>query len=222
MTNQKKNILTELADAVAPARERHRELIEAACAGESGHHQPTDPDLFALICAAVDDDRYALYDVTPTRWTRTGVVAVTRCGIPNWCSRNRCLSPDGCPEALWRWFDFLHGSGRMDPRSDPVAELHKPLACLGGLDQNGHALPPGATRQVECECHLPYRETVALLNELGLRCERSGEDLLDALRRAIAEPAPRWDPEIFGDEPEWSEQPWVDPSWFDPDQAPGQ
>ncbi len=230
MTQQKKHPSTELSDAVAPAREHHRELIEAACAWQAGRARPIDPDLFALICAAAEDDSYRSYDVTPTLWSRTGVAALARCGIPNWCSMRRCLWPEGCPEALWTWFDFLHGTGRMDPRSDPVAELRKPLACYGGLDQNGRELPPGAEREIECECRLPYRETVALLNELGRRCELSGEDLVDTLRRLVSEPAPRWDPPMSGevgealggygsvgliDDPGWSEPSRPDPHWFD-------
>jgi hypothetical protein len=196
MTKQKKHPLTELSDAVAPARERHRELIDAACAWQAGHERPTDPDLFAMICAAVEDDRYGHHDVAATRWTRIGVAAVARCGIPNWCSTHRCLWPDGHLEAMWRWFDFLDQAGRMDPRSDPVAELRKPLVCCGGFDQHGRELPRGAPRQVECECHLPYRETVGLLNQLVWQCERFGEDPLEVLRRRIDEPAPL----IFGDD----------------------
>lgn len=200
MTRQKKYPMTELSDAVAPARERHRELIDAACVWEAGAERPTDPDLFALICAAVDDDRYGHYDVGPTRWTRTGVAAVARCGIPNWCSTHRCLWPEGYLEAMWRWFDFLDQTVRMDPRSDPVAELRKPLACYGGFDQHGQKLPYGAQRQVECECRLPYRETVGLVNELAWLCERRGEDPLEVLRAWIAEPPTRWGPPMFGDD----------------------
>ena len=195
---QKKHTPIELTDAVAPARERHRELIEAACTWQAGHERPTDPDLFAMICAAADDSWHG--EVTPTRWDRPGVASIARCGIPNWCSSQRCLWPEGHLPAMWRWFDFLDDTGRMDPRSDPVAELRKPLACYGGFDQHGRALPRGAPRQIECECHLPYRETAALLSDLVLQCERSGEDPLRVLRRRIAEPAPLWGVPVFGDD----------------------
>jgi hypothetical protein len=228
MTTQKKYPMTELAVAVGPARERHRELIEAARAWQAGHERPTDPDLFAMICAAADEDWDV--DLTPTRWERTGVASIARCGIPNWCSRERCEWPDGHLEAMWRWFDFLLDTGRMDPRSDPVAELRKPLACYGGFDQRGHALPPGAPRQIACECHLPYRETTELLNELVHRCERSGQDPLDVLRGRIGDAGPFWSPLVLGDDGDQMDRygsaellgdlgrsdPWDDP-WADPD-----
>jgi hypothetical protein len=41
---------------------------------------------------------------------------------------------------------------------------------------------------VACECRLPYRETAALLNRLGRRCEWHGRDPLDVLRRLAGEP----------------------------------
>jgi hypothetical protein len=225
MTKQKKYPLTELSDAVAPVRERHRELLEAARAWQAGLERPTDPDLFAMICAAADEDWDR--DLTPTRWERTGVASIARCGIFNWCSRERCLCPEGYLEALWRWFDFLHDTGRMDPRSDPVAELRKPLSCYGGFDQDGRELPRGAQRQIECECHLPYRETAELLSMLVLQCERGGEDPLRVLRRRITEPDPRWAVPVFGDDGDqldrydsvgFLDDPWADP-WGDP--APG-
>ena len=173
------NRLIELSTAVAPVREQHRELIDAAIAWQSGRDRQTDPDHYALICAGVGHDA----ENTPTRWTRTGTNGVVRCGIPNWCSLHRCLWPEEILHAVWDWFDFLHDTGRMDADSDPVAELRKPLACYGGLDQDGHPLD-GAPRQVECECFLPYRETTALLADLVRQAERSGEDPLDPLRRA--------------------------------------
>jgi hypothetical protein len=179
----------DLSAAVAPVRQRYRELIDAAIAWQSGRERETDPDHFALICAATEPDP----EVTTTRWTRTGTYGVVRCGIPNWCSRHRCLWPEEILHATWDWFDFLHATGRMDPDSDPLAELRKPLICSGGLDQHGRPLPDGAPRQVECECFLPYRETTALLSELVQQAERSGEDPLDALRRALGRPTRSFD-----------------------------
>lgn len=194
--------LAELSTAVAPARARHRELIDAAIDWQRGREAPTDPDHFALICAGAEHGD----EVTPTRWTRTGTYGVVRCGIPNWCSLHRCLWPEEILHSVWRWFDFLHDTGRMDPDSDPVAELRKPLICYGGLDQDGCRLD-GAPRQVECECFLPYRETTTLLNQLVRYAERSGEDPLDPLRRLTGRPTRspgRW---------EWDDDPDDGFSW---------
>jgi hypothetical protein len=201
MTNTEKTPPTELTDAVAPVRRRHRQLIEAAVAwqseaGRAGTRRQTDPDHFALICAGAE---YAAefatdpVDRDPFRWTRVGAYHLMRCDIPNWCSGQRCRWPEQLPQALWEWFDFLHATGRLHPSSDPVAELHKPLACYGWLDQDGNTLPPGAARQIACECMLPYRETTELLDELLRQCERSGRDPLDSLRRLVGRPTrPPW------------------------------
>jgi len=191
---RKKSTPTDLCDAVAPVRERHRELIDAAVAWQAGRGRQTDPDHFALICAVVDTSRrYA--DVTLTRWTRTGVHGTVRCDIPNWCSMRGTLRPETLCEVVWEWLDFLHATGRLDPQSDPVAELRKPLARHGWLDQDGRRMASDAARQIKCECFLPYRETVELLGEIVRRSEYSGEDPLDALHRVVGRPAaPRWSP----------------------------
>jgi hypothetical protein len=112
---------------------------------------------------------------------------------------------------MWAWFDFLHGTGRLDSASDPVAELRKPLACYGWLDQDGRPLPPDATREIPCECLLPYRETVELLDELVRQGERYGEDPLDRLRQLVGRP-PQLPPGahfLF-----WPDD--DDPDWIDP------
>jgi hypothetical protein len=180
--------LVPLSIAVAPDRERHRVLVDAALAWQEGRPRRTDPDLFALICAAADG---GFGDVAPTRWTRTGTSHFLRCDLPNWCSLRRCLRPDGEVAALWEWIDFLHGTGRLDPGSDPVAEIRKPLCCAGWLDQDGAALPHDAPRQVECECFLPYREGALLLGELAQAATDRGEDILDVVRRALGRPLHR-------------------------------
>jgi hypothetical protein len=202
MTNTKRFPRTELTDAVAPIRRRHRQLIDAAVAwqaavaaesgaGRAGPRRQTDPDHFALICAGAE---YAAewatdpVDQDPFRWTRVSVYHLVRCDIPNWCSGQRCLWPEQLPEALWEWFDFLHATGRLHPSSDPVTELHKPLACYGWLDQDGRKLPPDAAPQIACECMLPYRETAELLGELGRQWERCGRDPLDSLRLLVGRP----------------------------------
>ena len=184
--------LVPLSTAVAPERERHRHLVDAAVAWRAGQVQRTEPDLFALICAAAQES--ADGRVSPTRWTRTGVHHLLRCDLPRWCSLRRCRRPDGEVAALWRWFDFLHATGRLDPRSDPLAELRKPLTCAGWLDQDGRSLPGNGPRQVECECFLPYREGALLLGELARAAVDRGEDVLDPLRRALDRSGPptRW------------------------------
>lgn len=194
MTNTRKNNgLTELADAVAPLRARHRDLIEAAVSWLAERERAVEADHLALICAGTEyAGRYDTdEEVQPTRWTRTGVYHVLRCDIPNWCSVERCRWPIELPEVMWSWFDFLHGTGRLDPASDPVAELRKPLCCYGWLDQDGNRLPSDAPRALPCECLLPYRETTELLDELVRQSERVGEDPLDRLRWLVGRP-PRW------------------------------
>ena len=194
MTNTRKNNgLTELSVAVAPARSRHRELIGAAVelAGRAG------PDgrsrSLALICAGAEyagelrrraDEVHA--DPLDPDWASTTCCAATsRTGAR--CSG--CPWPLELPQVMWAWFDFLHGTGRLDPASDPVAELRKPLACYGWLDQDGPPLPPGRrSGEIPCECLLPYRETTELLAELIRQSERSGEDPLDRLRWLVGRP----------------------------------
>jgi hypothetical protein len=194
MTNTRKNNgMSELGDAVAPVRARHRELIEAAVAWLGERGRATDPDHLALVCAGAEHGGGypGEEEVGPTRWTRMGVYHVLRCDIPNWCSTQRCLWPVELPEVMWAWFDFLHGTDRMDPASDPVAELRKPLICYGWLDQDGNRLPPDSQRPIPCECLLPYRETTELLHELVRQSERVGEDPLDRLRWLVGR-QPRW------------------------------
>jgi hypothetical protein len=82
-----------------------------------------------------------------------------------------------------------HATGRMHPASDPVAELRKPLACYGWLDQDGRKLPPDARQPIACGCLLPYWETTELLHELVRQCERRGDDPLDRLRELVGRPS---------------------------------
>lgn len=187
MTNMRKfpNRMT-LSEAVAPERARYRDLVDAACVWQAGRTRQIDPDLFTLICIGADD-RFD-HDTTPVRWTRVAVSGIARCAINNWCVMQGCLVPDDVPEAMWEWFEFLHATGRLHTDSDPLAELRKPLACIGWLDEQGRRLPPEADRVVECECFLPYRETAELPGELARQAERTGEDVLDALRRAVGRP----------------------------------
>jgi hypothetical protein len=183
--------LIPLAEALGPIRDVYRHLIDEAVRWQDGRPRRTDPDHFGLICVATDAGFGR--SVSPTRWTRTDVYHVLRCDVPNWCSLHRCLWPVELPEAMWEWFDFLDATGRLDPASDPLWELRKPLLCYGGLDGHGRLQPddgaePDADRRtVACECHLPYRETTELLNRLGLQCEHRGQSPIDVLRALVGE-----------------------------------
>jgi hypothetical protein len=177
--------LIPLAEALGPIREVYGHLLTEAAHWQDGRPRRADPDHFALICVA--SDAGFGQTVSPTRWARTDVYHVLRCDIPNWCSLHGCLWPAEIAEALWDWFGFLAETGRLDAGSDPLWELRKPLLCYGGLDEHGRTLPDGAPRPVECECHLPYRETVQLLNRLGRQCEYRGQSPLDVLRSLVGE-----------------------------------
>jgi hypothetical protein len=185
--------LISLADALGPIRDVYRHLLAEAVRWQEGRSRRTNPDHFALICVAADAGFPP--DVSPTRWTRPDVYHVLRCDVPNWCSLHRCLWPVELPEGMWDWFDFLADTGRLDPASDPLCELRKPLQCCGGLDAAGRPRPEGAERTVECECHLPYRETAQLLNRLGLQCEYRGQSPLEVLRALVGDGARHPGPE---------------------------
>jgi hypothetical protein len=174
--------LIPLSEALGPIRDVYSHLLVAAARWQDGRERRTDPDHFALICVA--SDAGFVREVSPTRWTRTDVYHVLRCDVPNWCSLHGCLWPVDLAEAMWQWFDFLTETDRLDGASDPLAELRKPLLCYGGLDRlRGEDAPA----PVECECHLPYRETVQLLNRLGQQCEYHGRSPLDVLRAFVGD-----------------------------------
>lgn len=154
--------IVPLTEAVVPLRGRHATLIDEACSWSAELAAPVDPDLVALILGGVRpfdgrEDPFFL-------WSRIGVRALLRCGIPNWCSANRTHWPVEIGRTAWRWFDFLHGTGRLDPRSDPLWELRKPLICYAGLDLHGVPRPEGTPSPIPCECYLPYRESAEFLN----------------------------------------------------------
>jgi hypothetical protein len=155
--------------ALGPIRDVYSHLLVAAAHWQDGRERRTDPDHFALICVA--SDAGFVREVSPTRWTRTDVYHVLRCDVPNWCSLHGCLWPVDLAEAMWQWFDFLTETDRLDGASDPLAELR-------GED---------APAPIECECHLPYRETVQLLNRLGQQCEYHGRSPLDVLRAFVGD-----------------------------------
>lgn len=162
---------TPWAEAVAPARERFGPLIAAACRWHEergcGSGPDADPDVLALLCVGalgLDEDGPES-DLAPLLWTRTGVHRLLWAGVPNWCNLHATTTwPLELVPATWHWLDFLHHTGRLDPRSDPLWELRKPLICYGGLDFDGRWRPETDASPIPCECHLPYRETVDYLN----------------------------------------------------------
>jgi hypothetical protein len=159
--------LTPWPDAVAPVRKRFGELIDAACRWHIDRDNEVDPDLFALVCAAslrFDEDGPASH-LAPLVWTRIGMRGVLWAGFPNWCAMNSAtMWPLEAIPATWQWLDFLHHTGRLDPRSDPLWELRKPLICYGGLDFDGRPRPEDDPSPIPCECYLPYRKTANYLN----------------------------------------------------------
>lgn len=150
------------AEAVAPTRDRHEQVIADALRWCAARGLPGDADVFALICAGAEADG----DVAgaPFVWTRIGVRALLSDRISTWCALADVTdrSVEAVP-SVWRWFDFLHDAGRFDPRSDPLWELRKPLICYGGLDFDGRSRPADDPSPIPCECYLPYRETVGYL-----------------------------------------------------------
>lgn len=163
--------LVPLATALSTIRSRYRPLIDEAGRWAAENGAPVDAELFALICAGRSEDT----DRDPIRgWTRAGVYRLLRIGIPNWCSLSRCRWPLEVVSATWRWFDFLQDTRRMDPASDPLWELRKPLICYGGLDFDGSPRPAEDPSPIPCECALPYRESVEHLNRELQRAERGG------------------------------------------------
>jgi hypothetical protein len=107
-----------------------------------------DLDVAALICAAAPD---------PFDWSRTGIYEFLCSYAWNWCSLRSTLFPEAVAETLWGWFDFLAEHDLLDPGSDPVAELRKPLLCYGGLDGEGNPRPADVPRSGSCECFVTYR-----------------------------------------------------------------
>lgn len=150
--------IVPLADAVKSAHAEFGLLLAAITEWASQHEKVIDLDLVAFVCAATRDgfgDRESL-----TLWMRTGVQGFLSCDSFNYCSRQSCKMPNGVPETLWMFLDFLHDTGRINPASDPLWELRKPLICYAGLGFDGLERPEDAGRLIPCECHLPYRKTV--------------------------------------------------------------
>ena len=137
-----------LAAAVAPARTRHRELVEAARRWSLAERSWLRPDHVALIVATwpgaidivVDDGTLTGPPddaETATFWTRTLVNALLMQAIPDWCLTHSTTCPHLLPEAIWRFLDFLAETDRLHAESDPIVELRRPLRCLGQLGDDG-------------------------------------------------------------------------------------
>ncbi|MET1003665.1 MAG: hypothetical protein ABWZ15_17770, partial [Acidimicrobiia bacterium] len=144
-----------LVGAVRAARTKYRELVAAAAAWALGERRALSLDVLAMILDATetrhDDSR------SPVRWSRTGVTAVLSVHVLNWCTVNRVHLPARVPETLWTYLDFLFETGRIDPESDPLGELRKPLCCYCGLDEQGVPARDEGAPRAPCECHVVYR-----------------------------------------------------------------
>lgn len=143
--------LPTLADVIGPTRRQHHEIVVAATQWCLAQGRPIDPDLVALICAAVASRDRDDADV----WTRQRVNELLRCDVRNWCSLARCWDPDGMREALWMFLGFLAGTDRLDPASQPLDRLRDALRCAG-LGDDGLPRPEDAP-DFRCECNRPYR-----------------------------------------------------------------
>lgn len=146
--------LLPFAEAVRADRRRFSPLIDTAVRWCEGRGRSSDPDLFALVCAAATGFERTP-EAFPRRWTRARVRGLLWSGIPYWCEFNRCAGwPRGAAPAVWTWFDFLHGTARLDPAGDPLRELRKPLICHGGLDLSGRLRPAHTPSPIPCECRI--------------------------------------------------------------------
>lgn len=149
--------MVALGTSTRAAREKYRSLVAAAAEFGLRAGRPLDRDLIALLLAATELGHRD--DISPTRWSRTGVNELLSIHVFNWCSLHTAKVPDRLPEALWTYLDFLFAAGRIHPLSEPLLELRKPLRCYCGLDENGQR-DPGAER-VPCECYVEYRGPTA-------------------------------------------------------------
>ena len=143
-------VLPTLAEVIGPARREHHETVVDATQWCHAQGRPIDPDLIALICAAVAQrDRD-----DPDLWTRERVSELLSCDVRNWCSMARCWHPDSQREALWLFLGFLAATDRLDPASHPLDRLRDVLRCAG-LGDDGRPRPEGMP-DFRCECHRPY------------------------------------------------------------------
>ncbi|MHC1562335.1 hypothetical protein ACR9E3_25500 [Actinomycetospora sp. C-140] len=143
-----------LSAAVAPARETHREAIDAFVAWSTAFGRPADPDIAALIHAA--QDREGERD----GWDRAGFFAFYGRRIGNWCAIAGCEYPfEEIPETLWLWLHHRDLSGGWGPGDEPLHDLLKVLYCYGNIGFDGRRQPDGerTRRLVPCECFVSRR-----------------------------------------------------------------
>jgi hypothetical protein len=139
-----------LRQALAPHREKYRDVIAAAARWALEHGTSMDCDEVALICVA-DAERRRWQGTPPGQWFRPELNHLLSIDVRNWCSMARCRVPVGLPQTLWKYLDFLAETGRLDPASDPVPELRKVLVCYGGLGFDG--LPREGRSPIRCVCY---------------------------------------------------------------------
>ncbi len=157
-----------LAAALAPARTRHRDLIEQVSdwVASNPGGAPVDPDLLALVLLGRETlERW--YPANETRgnyWTRTQTNHLLAMDIPNVCSMNRIPPPMDDPQQLWHLLNYLDAQGLFHFDSDPIEQLREPLHCYAGLDESGLPRPEGKPTAGACRCYWPTRKQL----ELGL------------------------------------------------------
>ena len=76
--------------------------------------------------------------------------------VPEWCERRSVAWPFALPESIWRYLDFLAATGRLDPASDPLPELRRPLRCFGQLGVDGRWDPDAVADPGPCVCYQRY------------------------------------------------------------------
>lgn len=151
-----------LADAVAPFRYRHRDLVDTSVKWSLSRSRWLPPDLVALALAASTEaeprtGRHTPIDALPgTFWTRPGVNELLMHDVAAWCSTRGVLYPHSFPEAFWRFLDYLAESGQLHLDSDPIVELRRPLRCYGELGPTGRWEPDDVNDPGPCVCFVPY------------------------------------------------------------------
>lgn len=143
-----------LPEALAEHRSPHRKIIAAAAAWALERGTTLDLDEVALICVA-DAERCRWHETPPGLWVKGELLHLLRIDVFNWCSMARCRFPQGLPQTLRKFLDFLADTGRLDPASDPVPQLRKVLLCYGGLGFDG--LPHEGRSPIRCECFRTYK-----------------------------------------------------------------
>lgn len=153
-----------LRDVIAPACYRHRVVIDAARRWSLAMVCWLPSDLVALTLAvhAAPSTSFSLGDPSDEiglgmhLWTRQDVAWVLTGGVEQWCARHHTAVPVRFPEAVWRFLDFLVATDRLDPASDPLLELRRPLRCIAELNASGHWRVGDDPDPGPCVCAEPY------------------------------------------------------------------